>query len=338
MSTPALLPAPRSRARHAALVAVLATLGLAAEPVRLHAEEYHDNVVVVLDASGSMKDPMPGGTTSKMVAAKKALKTVLGQVPDSTYIGLLVFSARNVQDPWLYPIGPRDNDRLAAAIDRPEPYGNTPLGHYIKVGADRLLQERARQFGYGSYRLLVVTDGEAQDQDLVNRFTPEILARGITMDVIGVAMAQAHTLARKAHSYRRADDAASLQRAVAEVLAEVARPRTDVAQSDAFELIAPIPAELAAAALLSLSTSGNHPIGEPPPSPAAPPRATPSSAPPAAARPTSSTSQPANPPPPAQHPPRAPAHSHWGGKGVLVLLVIVGVLASLRRSIRGGRR
>jgi hypothetical protein len=338
---------PSPRLRRAFLLAFLAAFVLSLGAPGLLAEDYHDNVVVVLDASGSMKDPMPGGSTSKMAAAKSALKTVLRQVPDSTSIGLLVFSARNIQDPWVFPLGPRDNDRLTAAIDRLEPYGNTPLGHYIKVGADRLLQERTRQFGYGSYRLLIVTDGEAQDQDLVNRYTPDILARGITMDVIGVAMAQAHTLARKAHSYRRADDDASLQRAVAEVLAEVARPRTDVAQSDAFELLAPLPAEVAAAALQALSTSGNHPIGEPArtsdplsrplkPSASQPQAVGPQPAAPNAAQPAQPV-QPAQPPPPSQPVPGPRRRS--GSPSIIVIIVIVIIAsAAFRRMARRGPR
>lgn len=295
---------------------------------RLAAAEnsFQDNVVIVLDASGSMKDAMPGSGGSKMAAAKSALKTVLGRLPASTHIGLLVFSARNLRDPWVYPLGPRRDDELTQAIDRLEPYGNTPLGQYIKMGADRLLQERARQFGYGSFRLLVVTDGEAQDQDLVDRYTPDVISRGITMDVIGVAMRQDHTLARKVHSYRRANDPASLERAVAEVMAEVSRSRTDAAQSDDFALIAAIPAEVAAAAIQALSTSGNQPIGE-----------RPRIQPPAPA--PADGSGPANPSGPA--PALPPARSSRGGfpGGLVGLLIFIFILVGIvKRIARGGRR
>jgi hypothetical protein len=310
-------------------------------PGTVRAEEYRDNVVLVLDASGSMKDPMPGGRGTKMAAAKAALKTVLSQIPPTTHIGLLVFSARNLPDPWVYPLGPRKDAQLMAAIDLPDPYGNTPLGRYIKEGADRLLRERAAQFGYGTYRLLVVTDGEAQDRDLVDRYAPEVLARGITMDVIGVAMRQDHTLARKAHSYRRANDAASLQRAVAEVLAEVTRPQTDTAQADAFAALAAIPAELAEAALEALSTSGNHPIGETPgaPAPAAAAKLTPSAPPPPSGQTPPQTVATRAPPPvaPTPAPPTSspPQRSfNMGGALVWMVLFIVG-LGLIRRLFKG---
>jgi uncharacterized protein YegL len=228
------------------------------------AQEAVDNVVIVLDASGSMAGRLPGSNLDKMTAAKAALKQVLKSVPENTHIGLLVFSAKGVETDWLYPLGPRDDARLMQAIDRPQPGGGTPLGAYLKKGTDRLLQERAKQFGYGTFRLLVVTDGEAGDQDLVERYTPEVIARGIKVDVIGVAMNQRHTLATRVHSYRSANDPASLQRAIAEVFGEIGGSGNDVSSAEAFAELKPIPAEVAQTMIQALSSSGNQPIGEQP--------------------------------------------------------------------------
>jgi len=139
------------------------------------------------------------------------------------------------------------------------------LGAYIKKGADRLLQQREEQFGYGSYRLLVVTDGEASDPTVMERHVPEVLARGIIVDVIGVNMKTDHTLATKVHTYRRADDPAALKTAIAEVFAEVSDSGSNATDEEAFELIAALPDETSGAMLQALATSGNHPIGEDPP-------------------------------------------------------------------------
>lgn len=223
------------------------------------ADVYTDNVVILLDGSGSMEQRMAGGV-SRMAAAKMALHSVLSGLPPSTQVGLLVFSARGVKDDWIYPLGPRDDTRLKAAIDSPQPGGGTPLGAYLKIAADRLLEERERQLGYGSYRLLVVTDGEAHDGDLVDAHVQEIIARGITVDAIGVDMKTSHTLATRVHSYRRADDPESLVRAVSEVFAEVGSGGGDDAAVD-FALLEGFPAELAAAAVTALARTGNHPIG-----------------------------------------------------------------------------
>jgi hypothetical protein len=228
------------------------------------AQDAADNIIIVLDGSGSMGRPLAGANTDRMTAAQAALKQVLQTVPQETRIGLLVFSAKGVEDDWVYPLGPRDDAKLMRAIDRPIPGGGTPLGAYLKKGADRLLEERARQFGYGTFRLLVVTDGEAGDQKLVERFTPEVIARGITVDVIGVAMDQRHTLATRVHSYRSANDPASLTRAISEVFGEIGGRAQDVAGAEAFAELNSIPGEVAQAMIQALSGSGNQPIGEAP--------------------------------------------------------------------------
>src|SRR4051794_41048998 len=93
----------------AATVALLLCLrALTAEP-----SVYCDNIVVVLDASGSMDAPFTGAAQTKMEAAKAALKQVLTQAPQSAQIGLLVFSAKNLREDWAYPLGPRDDEKLS---------------------------------------------------------------------------------------------------------------------------------------------------------------------------------------------------------------------------------
>lgn len=233
---------------------------LAGSPLRCAADSI-DNVVIVLDASGSMRTPFDGNR-DRMSAAKAALKQVIAKVPKETHIGLLVFSAANLTNDWAFPLGPRDDTTLNAAIDSIVASKGTPLGAYIKRGADRLLEERARQFGYGTFRLLVVTDGEAQDQELVEKYTPEVIARGLTVDVIGVAMNTRHTLATRVHSYRGANDPAALQKALAAVFAEVSTSATDATRAGDFALIAPLPAPVAAAMLQAISKAENGPVGD----------------------------------------------------------------------------
>ena len=240
----------------ALLGAVLA--GLWAAPLGQAQVQVTDNVVVVVDASGSMGAPMGGST--RMSVAKNALKQVLDQIPDTTHVGILVFPRGD----WVYPLGPRKESMLAGAIDSIQSGGGTPLGDYMKRGADALLEARKKQFGYGTYRLLVVTDGEAGDARQVEAYTPDIISRGITIDCIGVEMASRHTLATKVHSYRNANDPESLKQAISEVFAEVASGDAGPGGENAFELITDLPEATASAMLKSLSTSGNQPIGEGP--------------------------------------------------------------------------
>lgn len=213
-----------------------------------------ENIIVILDASGSMKENFRADQTkSKMDAAKEALREVLANVPDNTHIGLLVFSS-NVQNDWVYPLGPKNTDRLMAAIDLPRPGGGTPLGKYMRIGANRLLEQREKQYNYGNYRLLIVTDGVAQDQEKVAQYTPEILSRHIRVDVIGVDMETAHLLAKEADSYRRADNPGELVAAVTQILAETGGTGTDIDGEDAFEDIRPLSEEVALDLIQKLTT------------------------------------------------------------------------------------
>jgi len=63
---------------------------------------------------------------------------------------------------------------LKKAIDPISHGGRTPLGQYMKIGADALLAKKEKQHNYGSYRLLVVTDGEASDQRAVDKLNNAI--------------------------------------------------------------------------------------------------------------------------------------------------------------------
>ncbi len=284
---------------------------------------YHDCVVIVLDASGSMGELMRGTQLTRMEAAKKAIKAVVADVEQETHVGLLVFSGRNKSGEWLHPLGARNDTKMFTALDQLNPDGGTPLGSYIKKGANALLDDREAQHGYGSYRLLVVTDGEAnagREQILVEEATPEILARGITLNTIGVDMESYHTLATLSHSYANADNPKTLTKAIRQVFAEVSDKEGDAASNAAFAALEPIPDEMAMAMVEALSFSGNHPIGEAPPPPPPPPGSEP---------PATSTSAPAPPPPSS-----AACNATGGTDGVsggLALLAGLLLLGAIRR-------
>jgi hypothetical protein len=127
----------------------------------------------------------------------------------------------------------------------------------VRQAADELLKLRASQ-RYGTYRLLVVTDGEATDAQLLAEILPDVVSRGLVMDVIGVSMSGEHSLAKRAHSYRRADDESSLQQSISEVFAETSGQDQDVTAD--FDMLAGIPDELAAESLKALARAGNEPI------------------------------------------------------------------------------
>ncbi|MCA9169230.1 MAG: VWA domain-containing protein [Planctomycetales bacterium] len=222
------------------------------------------HVVVVLDDSGSMAERMDSSSRlTRMEAAQSALLSVANQLSDDTQLGVLALNRIGAEGGWLVPLGPLDRASLGATVRSLRAEGGTPLGHAMKLAADGLLQARAKQH-YGTYRLLIVTDGEAQDSELVDGYLPLIRQRGLSVDVIGVAMQSDHSLATRVDRYRRADDAAQLEQAIRESLAETSPDDQGAATEADFELLAGLPDDAAAAILAELGEMDNQPLGESP--------------------------------------------------------------------------
>ncbi len=118
-------------------------------------------LVLVLDSSGSMKEPAPGGGT-RIEAARAALTDVVESLPDDAEVGMRVFGATvfsrkekgacsDTQS--VVPVGPMDRSALTAAIDRYTPYGETPIGNALKGAARDLGPD-------GKRTIVLLSDGE----------------------------------------------------------------------------------------------------------------------------------------------------------------------------------
>lgn len=209
-------------------------------------------VVIVLDDSGSMNKSM-AGNEPKMVVAKRAINRVIETLPPNTQLGILLMNGASAAKGWLVPLGPLDAGEASRRVSALAADGGTPLGASMKRGLDELLKLRDER-PYGDYRLLVVTDGEASDADVLKRNLPLVVSRGVVLDVIGVDMQADHSLAKRSHSYRRANDAQSFEKALKEVFAESTADDNLNSQAG-FDLIAALPDEMASEALQALRES-----------------------------------------------------------------------------------
>ena len=110
-----------------------------------------------------------------------------------------------------------------------------------------------------------MTDGESTDGDLAYRYLPDVARRNITVDLIGLDMSGQHSLAESINgTYKEANDAKSLAKAVQDVLAESSGSSGDAKESD-YDLLEGITVEFASAALDALSeTNDEVPIGDKP--------------------------------------------------------------------------
>jgi Ca-activated chloride channel family protein len=147
-----------------ALLAVALLLGLqpmpaGAEPDDVPGAAGAGEMVLVLDASGSMTEPHGDGRT-RFEAAVAALRQVVGSLPGDLRVGLRVYGSRvsdgpgSCQDSELVaPVAPLDRRALRTALGEARPLGNTPIAYSLREAAADLPDEGART-------IVLVSDGE----------------------------------------------------------------------------------------------------------------------------------------------------------------------------------
>lgn len=117
------------------------------------------NYMVVLDMSGSMsRDNCSGSYPNKAVAARTALGAWLDGVGREDNLGLVVFDNRGVN--VTVPLGRHNRDHFRQAVDEAYPNGGTPLYDAVEMARGQLAAQAEAQQGYGTYRLVVITDGQ----------------------------------------------------------------------------------------------------------------------------------------------------------------------------------
>lgn len=140
--------------------------------------------LILLDDSGSM-----GG---RMSAAKDAVTEAVAQFAPDTRVGVVALNAGLV----LPVTEAREAARVLPERLRPiEADGTTPLGARLAEAANILTEEARRRRGFGTFRILVTTDGDASDGNVMNAAVTQILsATPIELATIGVGIGEGHAL------------------------------------------------------------------------------------------------------------------------------------------------
>ncbi len=173
----------------AGVCALLASMIVAVPDAAAEDPQDQGELLLVLDSSGSMKEPDASGTT-KIAAAKRALSTVVDELPDGAQVGLRVYGATVFEESapgactdsqLVVPVGPADKPALKRAIGKYKPYGSTPIAHSLKQAAKDVGAE-------GPRTILLVSDGEETCADDPCLVAKEIHAKGIDLkvDVVGL--------------------------------------------------------------------------------------------------------------------------------------------------------
>lgn len=180
------------------------------------------NFYFIFDGSDSMTeatDSQCGGDQkfrNKISGAVWALEQFMSSLPEDVKIGLFVFDREGRRE--VVPLGLGNRDAFLRAIQHVRPGYNTPLAEAIRFGTAQLVKEYKKQLGYGEFRLVVITDGEAKEIPEAAIFAAQ---RGIPIYTIGLCVAPNHPLRRFSVSYRAADNFADLASGLSGTLAEL---------------------------------------------------------------------------------------------------------------------
>lgn len=175
-----------------------------------------------MDGSGSMGESTThecGGDQrfrDKMSGARWAIKKFLEQVPEDVHIGLFVFDSQGRRE--VVPLGGGNRTAFIQAVENIREGGGTPLAEAIQYGTDKLVEKYKQQLGYGEFRLVIVTDGKAQQIPEAALYAAKY---GIPIYTIGLCVGTDHPLRHYSVSYRAADNFADLSQGLKDTLGEL---------------------------------------------------------------------------------------------------------------------
>lgn len=195
--------------------------GMEQDTLTLDQNPTRDVYVVVLDMSGSMDDSVCAGNyTNKAEAAKAALDQWSQAIDPEAKLGLVVFD-RNGISTWVEP-GVNNVANFRSQLAKASPDGGTPLASSVKQAYVELTRAGMEQQGYGTYRMVIVTDGEASSgQDPRNNVEWLSLNTPIEVHTIGFCIDEGHSLNQPGITeYATADNPEALITGLKAVLAE----------------------------------------------------------------------------------------------------------------------
>jgi Ca-activated chloride channel homolog len=208
-----------------------ATQTVAATPAFQGEASMDDNIYVVFDGSGSMYNCVDrqGNEYSpdrqcqaKIDGGRQAMLSVVSKLPAAhVNLGLYVFDDRGRRE--RVALAGNNRDQMLTAVKAIRAGDTTPLGPAIKVGAKALIAQYKKQLGYGTYRLIVVTDGMPDSEDDVDNALKFIGKSGVPIEIytIGFGMNDpAHPLRKASVAFTPAYNGGEVKDALEKAVSE----------------------------------------------------------------------------------------------------------------------
>src|SRR4051812_22759727 len=213
-------------------LSALAVLVILGGIPRAHAEDEGParNVMLIVDASGSMKKAVEG--ESRMAAAKRVLAETLATIPPDVRLGLLAYGHRKAKDckdmELVSPIGAEDAGTIAGRIQALTPKGETPIAASLEMAAKSFLAFKGQ-----ANAIILVTDGIEECKGDPCAAAAAIKAAGLDLkvDVVGFTLKPEQrkliecVATETGGTYYDAKNGAALSAALATVAKAAARPK-----------------------------------------------------------------------------------------------------------------
>lgn len=194
----------------------------ASEPVQLAENLLATNYLILLDNSGSMDSAECSNGRDKFSVAKEAIVSFVEALPRDSNVALMDFGHRGGN--LLLPFASVETVRAEIAAAMPGRTGGqgTPLKQSLWDATDYMSKQAERQLWYGTYRLVIVTDGASGDGDPGSLAMEVVEKKPIEIHAIGFCLGEGHSLELPGYTaYYSAMDPASLGAALESVKAEV---------------------------------------------------------------------------------------------------------------------
>ena len=187
-------------------------------PIQLADNLLADNYLILLDTSGSMNDPECSDGDRKITVATRAIQSFVQTLPSDSNVGFMVFNSRLVT-----PFGSGNAHKQNLVRSLPSKGGGrTPLVSSTSAAEKLLSNQAERQLWYGTYKLIIVTDGSSTDGDPGPLAKEIVEKKPLEIHAIGFCQDAGHSLNVPGYTtYYSAMDPESLNAALASVRAEV---------------------------------------------------------------------------------------------------------------------
>ena len=186
------------------------------------------NVLLIVDASGSMSTKIGNGQT-RLIAAKSAVSDLVKQMPADSHLGLMLYGHRRAKDcsdiELVTPVGANNSNNIITRVNAVDAKGETPIADSLRQAAKAFSALKGQD-----NHVVLVTDGIEECKGDPCAAATEVKNSGldVKIDIVGFTLtgAQGKTIEcvtkTTGGTYYPAQDAKALGAALQQVKQEIA--------------------------------------------------------------------------------------------------------------------